>query len=119
MDTKTKIYGYLLLGGLAASPPILIGAWGVDVYSANKENCQRIASALETKLIVNLDKFSLEPAEGKCPERGQRRYTLFVEERTEGEVCLELKMGGCRSVDYEECPRMLEIDRVQWAPNNI
>ncbi len=118
MNIPTKIYG-LLLGGLAASPLMVIGAWGTDVYSANKENRQRIVSALETKLIVSLDKFSLEPVEGKCPERGQRRYKLFSGERTEGEVCLELKEAGCRSLHYMECPHMLEIDRVQWASDSL
>lgn len=118
MNMATKIYG-LLLGGLAASPSILIGAWGLDVYLANKENDRRIASRLETTLGLKSNDLSLESTDEECQERGQFRYKLFSEGRTEGEVCLELKAAGCRSVHYEECPRMLEVGRVQRVSDNL
>lgn len=119
MNMTTRIYG-LLLGGLSASPIILIGAWGLDVYLANKENDRRIASRLETTLGLKSKDLSLEYlAEGECPERGQLRYKLFSEGRTEGEVCIELKAVGCRSVHYAECPPMLELGRVQRVSDNL
>ncbi len=75
-NTKTKICGYLLLGGLVASPLMIIGAWGRDVYLANKENNQRIASALETSLGLKSEDLSLEILAGKCPERNQFLHSI-------------------------------------------
>ncbi len=119
MSSIKKNYGYLLLGGLATSPLMVIGAWGTDVYLADKENHQRITSALETTLGLKSEDLSLKLTEGECPERGQLRYKLFSEGRAEGEACLELKTTGCRSVPYEECPQMLEVGRIQWAADNL